>query len=145
MSGLSSPRRERNQIEKLKLGPQDWMGMTFRNLIGKRCWLSWCLGKGWHHESIFLLHCKAHLTENVSVTLSFLSPLSSRSSMLSSSIPPKTFEFSMNLLKKLIVVTWKRLRLHTWVFSYFPKERLVTIAGLSSLKDQAYLKVCNYI
>ena len=45
MSGLSSPRRERNQIEKLKLGPQDWMGMTFRNLIGKRCWLSWCLGK----------------------------------------------------------------------------------------------------
>ena len=46
MSGLSSPRRERNQIEKLKLGPQDWMGMTLRNLIGKRCWLSWCLEEG---------------------------------------------------------------------------------------------------
>ena len=32
--------------------------------------------------------------------------------------------------------TWKRLRLHTWVFSYFPKERLVTIAGLSSLSTR---------
>ena len=51
MSGLSSPRRERNQMEKLKLWPQDWMGMTFRNLFGKRCWLSWCLGEGSHFET----------------------------------------------------------------------------------------------
>ena len=44
-------------MEKLKLGPQDWMGMTFRNLIGKRCWLSWCLG-GDHTLKQVLLHCK---------------------------------------------------------------------------------------
>ena len=92
MSGLSSPRRERNQMEKLKLGPQDWMGMTFRNFMGKRCWLSWCLGKGLHLKLFFLFSTESHLTEKVSVTLSFLSPLSSRSSMLSSSIPPNTWE-----------------------------------------------------
>ena len=59
--------------------------------------------------------------------------------MLSSSIPPNTLKNSMNHLFQLKFVTWKRLRLHTWVFSYFPNERLVIMAGLSSLKDQSIL------
>ena len=38
---------------------------------------------------------QTYLTENVSVTLSFLSPLSRRSRRLSSSIPPNTLKFEM--------------------------------------------------
>ena len=79
---------------------------------------------------------QTYLTENVSVTLSFLSPLSRRSRRLSSSIPPNTLKFEMICFEGERWYTWKRLRLHTWVFSYFPKERLVTIAGLSSLSTR---------
>lgn len=44
--------------------------------------------------------------------------------MFSSLMPPNTLNF---------------FRLHTWVFSYFPKVMLWTIAGLSSFK----IKYCE--
>lgn len=53
------------------------------------------------------------------------SHLDKSSVMFSSLIPPNTLNF---------------LRLHTWVFSYFPKVMLWTIAGLSNFKIKNWWK-----
>ena len=117
-------------MEKLKLGPQDWMGSTFRYLtmvmeytarvmeytakVMEYTANSWRFspygeevlvqlmpwGESCEVRMRSTIHWKPHLTVKVSVRLSFLSPESSSSRRLSSSSPPSTWMIIMVRLTK---------------------------------------------